>query len=401
MLSKKLMPHSLRRHLQRTIEEIKTRGLYQEERVILSAQEVTCKIGKDKKVLNFCTNNYLGLATHPRVIEAALRTLRTHGYGLASVRFICGTQNIHKELEAQLSAFLGTEDTILYASAFDANGGLFEPFFDEKDVIFSDTLNHASIIDGIRLCKAQRIRYVHNDMNSLEDALKKEKNARYKVIVTDGVFSMDGTIAQLDTICALAKKYDALTVIDECHATGFLGKDGRGTHEYRNVLGQVDIITGTFGKALGGANGGFTSGNKEVIQLLRQKSRPYLFSNSVAPSIVGATMEALKIVAEEPHLRTLLMDNTTYFRNKVQKLGYKILKGHHPIVPIMLYESVMAQKLSAKLLERGIYVIPFSYPVVPSGKARIRIQLSAAHTKEHIEALLLSLEKEGIALGLI
>ena len=392
---------TLRKELQKTLARLKEEGFYKKELHIVSAQGAQVTLPGEKRLLNFCANNYLGLSSHPRVIEAAARYLQTHGFGLSSVRFICGTQDIHKELEAKLSEFLETEDTILYAAAFDANGGLFEPLFGEEDCIISDELNHASIIDGIRLCKAERKRYKHNDMQALEEALKASQSARYRAIVTDGVFSMDGTIAQLDVICALAKRYKALTIVDDCHATGFLGAHGKGTHEYRQVLRQVDVVTGTLGKALGGASGGFTSGRTEIIELLRQRSRPYLFSNSVAPPIVGASIEALNIITESGDLRKQLFERTAYFREGIQRVGYSIIKGEHPIVPLMLYDGLMAQKLAERLLNEGIYVVSFSYPVVPKGKARIRIQLSAMHTKEDIDRLLFVLENEGITLGII
>ena len=395
------MYNTLRKHLQKYLSDLSSQGLYKKERVIISPQGPEIQLLGEKPVLNFCANNYLGLSSHPRIQEAVTRALHTYGFGLSSVRFICGTQDIHKNLERRLSEFLGTEDTILYASAFDANGGLFEPLFEEEDAIISDTLNHASIIDGIRLCKAKRHRYLHNNMTSLEEVLKKTQQARHRVIVTDGVFSMDGTIAQLDNICSLARKYKALTVIDECHATGFIGNKGRGTHELYRVIEQIDIITGTLGKALGGANGGFTSGRKEIIDVLRQISRPYLFSNSVAPSVVAAAIESLNIISESNILREKLFKNTAYFREKIQKVGYTIVQGEHPIVPIMLYDSLLAEKLAEKLLDRGIYLISFSYPVVPKGQARIRVQISASHTQEHLDKLLLALEKEGMSLGVI
>ena len=370
------------------VEEIRQNGLYKTERIIKSPQRADIEVavpGKkgEKKVINFCANNYLGLSSHPKVIEAAKDYIDQRGYGLSSVRFICGTQDIHKELEHKLSVFLGTEDTILYAAAFDANGGVFEPLFDDRDAIISDALNHASIIDGIRLCKAQRFRYNHNNMNDLEEKLKDAGSARNRIIVTDGSFSMDGTIAQLDIICALAEKYDAAVMTDECHSTGFLGKTGRGTHEYRNVMHKVDIITGTLGKALGGASGGFTSGKKEIIDMLRQRSRPYLFSNTVAPSIVGGSIAVLDMLSETTGLRDKLEWNTKYFRSKITAAGFDIKAGDHPIVPIMLYDAVLAQTMASRLLEEGIYVTGFFFPVVPKGKARIRVQLSAAHEQHH------------------
>jgi glycine C-acetyltransferase len=352
-------------------------------------------------VLNFCANNYLGLSSNPDVIEAAKAAIDSHGYGMSSVRFICGTQNIHKELEAKLSEFLGTEDTILYAAAFDANGGLFEPLLNKEDAIISDTLNHASIIDGIRLCKAARYRYKHNDMADLEEQLKAAQGARRRMIATDGSFSMDGTIAQLDKICDLADKYDAMVMIDECHSTGFLGKTGRGVHEYRGVMGRVDIITGTLGKALGGASGGFTAARKEIVDMLRQKSRPYLFSNTVAPSIVGASIKVLDVLMNSTALRDKLEENTKYFRTEMTNAGFDIVPGEHPIVPIMLYEAPLAQKFAAKLLDEGIYVIGFFFPVVPRGQARIRVQLSAGHEMKHLEKAVAAFTKVGKELGVI
>ena len=352
-------------------------------------------------MLNFCANNYLGLSSHPKVIEAAHKAIDTHGYGMSSVRFISGTQDIHKELEKKIADFLGTEDTILYAAAFDANGGVFEPLFNEEDAIISDALNHASIIDGIRLCKAQRYRYEHNNMNDLEEKLKETKHLRSRIIVTDGSFSMDGTIAQLDKICDLADQYDAIVMIDECHSSGFLGKTGRGTHEYRNVMGRIDIITGTLGKALGGASGGFTSGRKEIIEILRQRSRPYLFSNTLAPSIVGASIAVLDMLTETTALRDTLEFNTKYFRTKMTEAGFDIKPGDHPIVPIMLYDAVIAQTFAARLLEEGVYVIGFFYPVVAKGLARIRVQLSAAHTQTHLDKAIAAFTKVGKELGVI
>ena len=366
------------------VEEIKAAGLFKNERIISSPQGAEIEVN-GKKVLNFCANNYLGLSAHPKVVEAAKKYIDNRGYGLSSVRFICGTQDIHKELEQKISAFLGTEDTILYAAAFDANGGLFEPLFNEQDAIISDALNHASIIDGVRLCKAQRYRYEHNNMEDLEAKLKESAHLRNRIIVTDGSFSMDGTIAQLDIICTLADKYDAIVMIDECHSSGFLGKTGRGAHEHRNVVGEIDIITGTLGKALGGASGGFTSGKKEIIEMLRQRSRPYLFSNTVAPSIVGASIAVLDLLSETTELRDKLEYNTKYFREKMTAAGFDIKPGEHPIVPIMLYDAVVAQNFAAKLLEEGIYVIGFFFPVVAKGQARIRVQLSAAHEQEHLD----------------
>jgi len=382
------------------VEEIKTSGLYKKERIIVSPQGAEIEVG-GKTVLNFCANNYLGLSSHPDVIKAAHAAIDTHGYGMSSVRFICGTQDIHKELEQKISAFLGTEDTILYAAAFDANGGVFEPLFNEQDAIISDALNHASIIDGVRLCKAQRFRYEHNNMADLEEKLRESASLRSRIIVTDGSFSMDGTIAQLDKIVALAEKYDAVIMIDECHSSGFLGKTGRGTHEYRGVMGKIDIITGTLGKALGGASGGFTSGKKEVIDMLRQKSRPYLFSNTVAPSIVGASIAVLDMLTETTQLRDKLESNTTYFRTKMTEAGFDIKPGDHPIVPIMLYDAVLAADFAAKLLEEGIYVIGFFFPVVPKGQARIRVQLSAAHDPNHLDKAIAAFTKVGKELGVL
>jgi glycine C-acetyltransferase len=391
----------IQEHLQKELQSIREAGLFKEERVISSPQgaEITLKDGR--KVLNFCANNYLGLSSHPKVIEAAKRAIDTHGFGMSSVRFICGTQDIHKELEEKISAFLGTEDTILYAAAFDANGGVFEPLFSPEDAIISDELNHASIIDGIRLCKAQRFRYKHNDMADLEAKLQEAQSARFRIIVTDGVFSMDGTIAQLDKICELAEKYDALVMIDECHATGFMGKTGRGTHEYRNVMGRIDIITGTLGKALGGASGGFTSGRKEIIEMLRQRSRPYLFSNALAPAIVGASIAVFDLLSETTELRDKLEYNTKYFRKQMTEAGFDIKPGEHPIVPIMLYDAVLAQRFANRLLDKGIYVIGFFYPVVPQGQARIRVQLSAAHEQEHLDKAIRAFVEVGQELGVL
>ncbi|HYM95132.1 MAG TPA: glycine C-acetyltransferase [Chitinophagaceae bacterium] len=382
------------------VESIKTSGLYKTERIIASPQGAEIIVG-GKTVLNFCANNYLGLSSHPKVIEAAHREIDTRGYGMSSVRFICGTQDIHKELEKKLSEFLGTEDTILYAAAFDANGGVFEPLFNEEDAIISDALNHASIIDGIRMCKAQRYRYDHNNMDDLETKLKEAANARSRIIVTDGSFSMDGTIAQLDKICGLADKYDAAVMIDECHSSGFLGKTGRGTHEYRGVMGRIDIITGTLGKALGGASGGFTSGRKEVIEILRQKSRPYLFSNTLAPSIAGGSIAVLDMLTETTALRDKLELNTKYFRKKMTEAGFDIRPGDHPIVPIMLYDAVLAQNFATKLLEESIYVIGFFFPVVAKGQARIRVQLSAAHEQHHLDKAIAAFTKIGKETGVL
>jgi glycine C-acetyltransferase len=374
--------------------------LYKQERIITTPQ--AADINADgNAVINFCANNYLGLSSHPDIIKAAHHAIDTHGYGMSSVRFICGTQDIHKELEKKLATFLGTEDAILYAAAFDANGGVFEPLFNEQDAIISDELNHASIIDGVRLCKADRHRYKHNDMNDLEDKLKSTQDKRHRIIVSDGVFSMDGTIAQLDKICDLADKYKALVMIDECHASGFMGKTGRGTHEYRNVMGRIDIITGTLGKALGGAMGGFTSGKKEIVEMLRQRSRPYLFSNSLAPSIVGASIAVLDMLSQTTALRDKLWSNTQYFRKKITEAGFDIKPGEHPIVPIMLYEAKLAQEFATKLLEEGIYVIGFFYPVVAKGNARIRVQISAGHERHHIDKAIAAFSKIGKQLGVI
>lgn len=381
-------------------EEIKTAGLYKTERVISSPQGAEITVN-GKTVLNFCANNYLGLSSHPKVLEAAHQAIDDRGYGMSSVRFICGTQDIHKELEKKISTFLGTEDTILYAAAFDANGGVFEPLFNEQDAIISDALNHASIIDGVRLCKAQRFRYEHNNMADLEAKLQEAAGCRSRIIVTDGSFSMDGTIAQLDRIVELAEKYDAVIMVDECHSSGFLGKTGRGTHEYRGVMGKIDVITGTLGKALGGASGGFTSGKKEVIDMLRQKSRPYLFSNTLAPSIVGASIAVLDMLTETTELRDRLEYNTRYFRDKMTAAGFDIKPGDHPIVPIMLYDAVLAQQFAAQLLDEGIYVIGFFFPVVAKGQARIRVQLSAAHTPAHLDKAIAAFTKIGAQLGVL
>lgn len=382
------------------LQEIDAAGLFKKERIITSEQGPEIVVN-GKTVLNFCANNYLGLSSHPKVIEAAHKAIDTHGYGMSSVRFICGTQDIHKELEKKLADFLGTEDTILYAAAFDANGGVFEPLFSEQDAIISDALNHASIIDGVRLCKAQRFRYEHNNMEDLEAKLKESAGCRSRIIVTDGSFSMDGTIAQLDKICDLADQYDAIVMIDECHSSGFLGKTGRGTHEYRGVMGRIDIITGTLGKALGGASGGFTSGRKEIIEMLRQRSRPYLFSNTVAPSIVGASIAVLDMLTETTTLRDQLEYNTKYFRTKMTEAGFDIKPGDHPIVPIMLYDAVVAQQFAAKLLEEEVYVIGFFYPVVAKGLARIRVQLSAAHQQQHLDKAIAAFIKVGKELNVL
>jgi glycine C-acetyltransferase len=385
------------------IESIKEAGLFKKERIITSAQAAQITIQGGQEVLNFCANNYLGLSSHPKVIEAAKAAIDSHGFGLSSVRFICGTQDIHKTLEQKISEFLGTEDTILYAAAFDANGGVFEPLFGEKDAIISDALNHASIIDGVRLTKSMRYRYEHNSMEDLEVKLKEAiaAGAQQKIIVTDGAFSMDGTIAQLDKIVELAEKYEALVMTDECHSSGFLGKTGRGVHELKGVMGRVDIITGTLGKALGGASGGFTSGRKEIIELLRQRSRPYLFSNTLAPSITGASIAVFDLLSQTTTLRDTLEDNTKYFREKITAAGFDIKPGTHPIVPIMLYDAVVSQKMAEKLLEKGIYVIGFYYPVVPKGQARIRVQISAAHTKAHLDHAIEAFIEVGKELGVI
>ena len=382
------------------LKDIDAAGLMKKERIISSEQGAEIIVG-GRNVLNFCANNYLGLSSHPKVIAAAKKYIDHRGYGMSSVRFICGTQDIHKELEKKIADFLGTEDTILYAAAFDANGGLFEPLFNEEDAIISDALNHASIIDGVRLCKAQRYRYDHNNMEDLEAKLKESADLRSRVIVTDGSFSMDGTIAQLDKICDLADQYDAIVMIDECHSSGFLGKTGRGTHEYRGVMGRIDIITGTLGKALGGASGGFTSGRKEIIEMLRQRSRPYLFSNTVAPSIVGASIAVLDMLSETTELRDKLAFNTNYFRTKMTEAGFDIKPGEHPIVPIMLYEAAVAQNFAAKLLEEGIYVVGFFFPVVAKGQARIRVQLSAAHDVQQLDKAIAAFSKVGKELGVI
>lgn len=389
--------------LQKELEAIREAGLFKKERIIITPQGADIKTSDGKEVINFCANNYLGLSSHPRVIAAAKRAIDTHGFGMSSVRFICGTQDIHKELEQKIAEFLGTEDTILYAAAFDANGGVFEPLFGEKDAIISDELNHASIIDGVRLCKAMRYRYKHNDMADLKVQLDEAKKAGSNqiIIVTDGAFSMDGTIAQLDKICDLADQYQALVMTDECHSTGFLGKTGRGVPEYCGVMGRVDIITGTLGKALGGASGGFTSGRKEIIEMLRQRSRPYLFSNTLAPSITGASIEVFNMLSETTSLRDKLEQSTKYFRDKMTAAGFDIKSGVHPIVPIMLYEAPLAQKFAERLLEKGIYVIGFFFPVVPKGKARIRVQISAAHEKHHLDKAIEAFTEVGKELGVI
>ena len=388
-------------HLAEELKQIEADGLYKRERIITSEQDAVIKLDSGKEVINFCANNYLGLSSHPKVIEAAKNTLDTHGFGMSSVRFICGTQDIHKELEQKIAAFCGTEDTILYAAAFDANGGVFEPLLTAEDAIISDSLNHASIIDGVRLCKAARYRYENNNMADLEEQLKKAQDHRFRLIVTDGVFSMDGYVAQLDKVCDLAEKYDAMVMVDDCHSHGFIGKTGRGTAEYCNVLGRVDIITGTLGKALGGAMGGFTTGRKEIIDMLRQRSRPYLFSNSLAPSIVGASIAVFDILNETTAFRDKLMDNVAYFKEGVKKAGFDFKDGDSAIVPIMLYDAKLSQVFADKLLEEGIYVIGFFYPVVPKGQARIRVQLSAAHEKEHLDKAIAAFTKIGKELNVI
>ena len=395
------MYSTLQPALKKELADIREAGLYKEERVITTPQKAVINTQEGQQVINFCANNYLGLSSHPKVIEAAQQAIDTHGYGLSSVRFICGTQDIHKELEQKLSDFLGTEDTILYAAAFDANGGVFEPLLGPEDAIISDTLNHASIIDGVRLCKAQRFRYQHNDMHDLEEKLKEASSARHRIIVTDGVFSMDGTIAQLDKICDLADQYKALVMSDECHSTGFMGKTGRGVHEYRDVMGRVDIITGTLGKALGGASGGFTSARREIVEMLRQRSRPYLFSNTLAPSIVGASLTVLDMLSQTTELRDTLEHNTRYFRQRMTEAGFDIKPGEHPIVPIMLYEATLAQQFATKLLEKGIYVIGFYYPVVPKGQARIRVQISTVHETKHLDQAIEAFVEVGKELGVL
>lgn len=392
---------ALQTRLQNELDATRSAGLFKTERVIAGPQDVEIRLNTGQKVLNFCANNYLGLSSHPRVVQAAKAALESHGFGMSSVRFICGTQDIHKQLEAALAEFLHTEDTILYAAAFDANGGVFEPLFGPEDAIISDQLNHASIIDGIRLCKAQRYRYAHSDMADLETQLQAAQTARHRIIVTDGVFSMDGDLAKLDAICDLADRYDALVMVDECHATGFLGATGRGTIEHCNVLGRVDIITGTLGKALGGAMGGFTTGRREIIELLRQRSRPYLFSNALAPNIVGASLEVLKLLNESTTLRDQLEENARYFRNAMEAAGFDLKPGESPIVPVMLYDAPLAQRMAEALLSRGIYVIGFFYPVVPKGEARIRVQLSAAHTRAHLDQAIAAFTAVGQELGVL
>jgi len=393
--------YSIQQRLEKDLQEIKANGLYKNERIITTPQGADIKTTAGNEVINFCANNYLGLSSHPKVIEAAKKSIDSHGYGMSSVRFICGTQDIHKELEHKIAEFLGTEDTILYAAAFDANGGVFEPLFNEEDAIISDELNHASIIDGVRLCKSERLRYRHNDMADLEEQLKATQKNRSRIIVTDGAFSMDGTIAQLDVIVALAEKYNAMIMVDECHATGFLGKTGRGTHEYRGVMGKIDIITGTLGKALGGASGGFTTGKKEIIELLRQRSRPYLFSNTLMPAIVGASIAVFNMLSETTSLRDKLEHNTQYFRTKMTEAGFDIKSGEHPIVPVMLYDAVLAKNFADKLLDEGVYVIGFFFPVVPKGKARIRVQVSAGHEMHHLDKAIAAFTKIGKELGVI
>ncbi len=395
------MYKTLKPALEKELAAIKEAGLYKEERIIVTPQGADIKVSTGQEVVNFCANNYLGLSSHPKVVAAAKKAIDDHGYGMSSVRFICGTQDVHKELEAKLSSFLGTEDTILYAAAFDANGGVFEPLFGAEDAIISDELNHASIIDGVRLCKAQRFRYKNCDMEDLEAQLQAASGARHKIIVTDGAFSMDGSVAPLDKICDLADKYEALVMIDESHCSGFIGKTGRGTHELFNVIDRVDIITGTLGKALGGASGGFTSGKKEIIDMLRQRSRPYLFSNTLAPAITGASVAVLDMLSETTELRDRLEENTLYFREQMTAAGFDIKPGFHPIVPVMLYDAKLAQEFAAKMLEEGIYVIGFYYPVVPQGKARIRVQISAAHDRAHLDKAIAAFTKVGKALGVI
>ncbi len=393
----------IKQHLERELENIREAGLFKEERIITSAQGAEITVSSGKKVINFCANNYLGLSSHPEVVKAAKNALDSHGFGMSSVRFICGTQDIHKELEQKIAAFYGTEDTILYAAAFDANGGVFEPLLSGEDAIISDSLNHASIIDGVRLCKAKRYRYDNSDMKDLESQLQQADadHCRHKIIVTDGVFSMDGLLAPLDEICRLAESYDALVMVDECHAAGFIGNSGRGTLEEKGVLGRVDIITGTLGKALGGAMGGYTTGKKEIIEILRQRSRPYLFSNSLAPAIVGASIKVFDMLENDTSLRDILDENTRYFKKGIKAAGFEIIDGDSAIVPVMLYDAKLAQKMAAMLLEKGIYVIGFFYPVVPNGKARIRVQLSAAHKREHLDRAILAFTEVGKALNII
>lgn len=391
----------VKNQLQKELNDIESAGLYKRERIITTPQSAKISTEQSGEVLNFCANNYLGLSSHPEVIKAAKEAIDTHGYGMSSVRFICGTQDIHKELERKTAEFLGMEDTILYAAAFDANGGLFEPLLNEEDAIISDELNHASIIDGIRLCKANRFRYKNNDMYDLEEKLKEASSARRRLIATDGVFSMDGIVAQIDKICDLADKYNAMVMVDECHSSGFMGKTGRGTHELHNAMGRVDIITGTYGKALGGASGGFTSARKEIVELLRQRSRPYLFSNTLAPSIVGGSIKVLELLSGSTDLRDKLENNTKYFRKAMTEAGFDIVPGFHPITPVMLYDAKLAQEFATRLLSEGIYVIGFFYPVVPQGKARIRVQVSAGHEIEHLDKAVKAFTKVGKELGVI
>tara|TARA_R110002072_G_scaffold174802_16_gene330541 strand:- start:9828 stop:11024 length:1197 start_codon:yes stop_codon:yes gene_type:complete len=394
---------NIKKHLETELQEIKDNGLFKKERIITSAQDAVIKIATGQEVINFCSNNYLGLSSNKEVIQAAKDTMDTHGFGMSSVRFICGTQDIHKKLEAKIASFYNTEDTILYAAAFDANGGVFEPLLGPEDAIISDSLNHASIIDGVRLCKAARYRYENNNMQDLENQLieANKKGARFKIIVTDGVFSMDGLVAPLDKICDLAEKYDSMVMIDECHAAGFIGETGRGTLEEKGVMGRIDIITGTLGKALGGAMGGYTTGKKEIIEMLRQRSRPYLFSNSLAPAIVGASIKVFELLEKDTTLRDKLAENTAYFKKGMQNAGFDIIDGDSAIVPVMLYDAQLSQNMADRLLEEGIYVIGFFYPVVPKGKARIRVQLSASHTKRHIDSALTAFSKVGKELGII
>ena len=395
--------YSIKDHLEKELKEIEEAGLFKKERIITSSQDAVIKISSGEEVINFCANNYLGLSNNPEVIQAAKDAMDDYGFGMSSVRFICGTQDIHKKLEQKIASFYGTEDTILYAACFDANGGVFEPLLTQDDAIISDSLNHASIIDGVRLCKAARYRYDNNDMASLEAQLieANKKNHRFKIIVTDGVFSMDGIVAKLDEICDLADKYDALVMVDECHAAGFIGKTGRGTLELKNVLGRVDIVTGTLGKALGGAMGGYTTGKKEIIEILRQRSRPYLFSNSLAPAIVGASLKVFELIENDTSLRDKLEENTNYFRKNMEAAGFDLVGADAAIVPVMLYDAKLSQIMADKLLDEGIYVIGFFYPVVPKGKARIRVQLSAAHTKEHLNKAIAAFTKVGKELGVL
>ncbi len=393
----------IKEHLQKELQEIQDNGLYKKERIITSSQDAVIRISTGQEVINFCANNYLGLANHPEVVQAAKDAMDTHGFGMASVRFICGTQDIHKELEKRIAGFYGTEDTILYAACFDANGGVFEPLLGEEDAIISDSLNHASIIDGVRLCKASRYRYENNNMEDLEKQLRasQENGDRFKLIVTDGVFSMDGLVAPLDKICDLAEKYDALVMVDDCHATGFMGKTGRGTVEEKGVMDRVDIVTGTLGKALGGAMGGYTTGKKEIIDILRQRSRPYLFSNSLAPAIVGGALKVFDMLETDTTLSDKLAENTAYFKKEMKSAGFDIIEGGSAIVPVMLYDAKLSQQMADMLLEEGIYVIGFFFPVVPKGKARIRVQLSAAHTREHLETAVQAFKTVGKKLGII